>query len=164
MTINEIIEETRRMELKTNYLNKSSDKTDEDYMKNLILSLISLTILIYFSFKIFNNIFKLFYTYYISIFKKYSISTSNDDNKYLRDNIKYKNNSNQILKNINSIKLHHKRELSKIKQYKTKYDLDNINYSEINNKILSKKYDNYEYNNQPNFINFIVDIFKPTKK
>ena len=34
----------------------------------------------------------------------------------------------------------------------------------INNKILSKKYDDYKYENRPNLINFIVDIFKPTKK
>ena len=144
--------------------NLSNYNTDEDNIKNLILSLISLIVLLFFAFKIFNNLSKLLFNYYKALFKKYNISTSNDDNKYLRDDMEFKNKSNEILKNINSIKLQHKRELNGIKEYKTKYNLDNINYSEVNNKILSKKYDDYEYNNRPNFINFIVDIFKPTKK
>jgi hypothetical protein len=141
-SINTLLETTRNLDLKNNYLNKSSNyKNDGDYIKNLILSLISLI-----------------------VFKKYSIAANDDDNKYMRDDIEFKNKSNEILKNINSIKLQHKRELSDVKEYKTKYNLDNINYAEVNNKILSKKYDDYEYNNKPNFINFIVDIFKPTKK
>ena len=164
-SINTILETTRKLDLKTNYLSRTSNlTTDEDYTKNLILSLISLVVLLFFSFKIFNNLSKLIFNYYKAVFKKYNISASDDDNKYIRDDIEYKNKSNQILKNINSIKLQHKRELSGIKEYKTKYQLDKTNYSEINNKILSKKYDDYEYENRPNLINFIVDIFKPTKK
>ena len=158
---NTYLESINKFELK----NKSSNfNTDEDYIKNLILSLISLIVLLFFAFKIFNNLSKLLFNYYRSVFKKYNISTSNDDNKYIKDDMEFKNKSNQILKNINSIKLQHKKQFTDLKEYKTKYNLDNINYSEVNNKILSKKYDDYEYNNQPNFINFIVDIFKPTKK
>jgi len=164
-SINTLLETTRNLDLKNNYLNKSSNyKNDGDYIKNLILSLISLIVLLFFAYKIFNNLSKLLFNYYRSIFKKYSIAANDDDNKYMRDDIEFKNKSNEILKNINSIKLQHKRELSGVKEYKTKYNLDNINYAEVNNKILSKKYDDYEYNNKPNFINFIVDIFKPTKK
>lgn len=137
---------------------------DGDNVKNLILSLISLILLIFFGFKIFNNMAKLFFNYYGEIFKIHEKNKSDDDNNYLRDEVEFKNKSNEILKNINSIKLQHKKEFSDLREYKKKYDLDNINYSEVNNKILSKKYDDYEYNNKPNIINFILDIFKPTKK
>jgi|TARA_B110000259_G_C14016975_1_gene401670 hypothetical protein len=137
---------------------------DGDNVKNLILSLISVIVLIFFGFKIFNNMAKLFFNYYGEIFKIHEKNKSDDDNNYLRDEVEFKNKSNEILKNINSIKLQQKKEFSDLREYKKKYDLDNINYSEVNNKILSKKYDDYEYNNKPNIINFILDIFKPTKK
>ena len=43
ITINTILETTRKLDLKTNYLSRNSNSTtDEDYTKNLVLSLISL--------------------------------------------------------------------------------------------------------------------------
>lgn len=141
----------------------TSNIEELDYIP-LILAFISVAIIIFFAFKVCNNISKLLFSYYDKIFKKYHVDTKDDDNKYIKDDIEFKNKSNEILNNINSIKLQHKKEFTDLKHYKTKYNLDNINYSEVDNKILSKKYDDYEYNNQPNFINFIVDIFKPTQK
>ena len=129
----------------------------------LILSILSTSVIIFFSLKILSNLSKLIYNYYSAIYKKYNITTFEDNNKYIEDDKQFKNKSNEILKNISSIKLQHKKEFNALRKYKTTYNLDNINYSEINNKILSKKFDDYEYNNQPNFINFIIDIFKPTK-
>lgn len=140
----------------------SNELEQLDY-KPLILAFISVAIIIFFGLKVSNNILKLLFSYYDKKYKKYNEDTKDDDNKYIRDDMEFKNKSNEILNNINSIKLQHKKEFSDLKEYKTKYNLDNINYSVVDNKILSKKYDDYEYNNKPNFINFIVDIFKPTK-
>ena len=86
-----------------------------------------------------------------------------DNNKFIRDDVEYVNNSNEILKTINSIKLSNSNEFKSLVNYKKKYNLDTTNYAEINNKVLSNKYDDYEYNNAPNLIHFILDIFKPTK-
>jgi len=140
----------------------SNELEQLDY-KPLILAFISVAIIIFFGLKVSNNILKLLFSYYDKKYKKYNEDTKDDDNKYIRDDMEFKNKSNEILNNINSIKLQHKKEFTDLKEYKTKYNLDNINYSVVDNKILSKKYDDYEYNNKPNFINFIVDIFKPTK-
>ena len=50
-----------------------------------------------------------------------------------------------------------------IVNYKKKYNLDSDINSKIDRKVLNGDNDNYEYKNQPNFIDFILDIFKPTK-
>ena len=139
------------------------DENVDANVDTLILSILSTSVIIFFSLKILSNLSKLIYNYYSAIYKKYNITTFEDNNKYIEDDKQFKNKSNEILKNISSIKLQHKKEFNALRKYKTTYNLDNINYSEINNKILSKKFDDYEYNNQPNFINFIIDIFKPTK-
>lgn len=137
---------------------------EDDPLFNLILSLVSVIILIFFGFKILKNFVEMFHNYYKDVFQNYNNLNKDDDNKYLRNEIEYNNTSNEILQSINNIKLNNKKDFSKLKEYKNKYDLDSINYSQINNKVLSKKYDNYEYNDKPNIIHFIIDVFKPTKK
>lgn len=142
----------------------SGSNPDDYELTDLILSLIITIILLFFGFKILQNFWKIFYNYYQDIYKDHNKLTKDDDHEYIRDEIEYKNISNEILKSINEMKLKNQKDFSKLKEYKKKYNLDNINYSEIDNKILSKEFDNYEYNNKPNLINFIIDIFKPTKK
>ena len=91
---------------------------DGDNVKNLILSLISVIVLIFFGFKIFNNMAKLFFNYYGEIFKIHEKNKSDDDNNYLRDEVEFKNKSNEILKN--------RKEEPKINYYTNYYSVASI--------------------------------------
>jgi|TARA_Y100000389_G_C17158326_1_gene363082 hypothetical protein len=97
----------------------------------------------------------------------------NDNNNFEIDNIQYNNTRNEILKSIKSIKTNFTDDFKKLKKYKENTNkeykeadkdiqLDTNLYSDVNSKILSKKYDNYKYDNSPSIFQFILDIFKPT--
>ena len=129
---------------------------------DLLLSIVSVIILLFFLWKILINFLTMWKNYYDALYGVNYVLPE-DNNKFIRDDVEYVNNSNEILKTINSIKLSNSNEFKSLVNYKKKYNLDTTNYAEINNKVLSNRYDDYEYNNAPNIIHFILDIFKPTK-
>jgi hypothetical protein len=131
---------------------------------NLGIALLILCILIEFFNRITNN--------FISIFSNY-----NDGHRLIygtnkiaeKDNYRYESDTDfnnkklQILKSIRRINVNNENTFKDLIDYKKKYNLDTDINSKIDNKILSSENDNYQYNNSPNIIEFLLDIFKPTK-
>ena len=138
---------------------------EENDMQNLLLSLISLCVILFFLIKITKNFITMWKRYFDEGARLHSSDKDNkyDNNEYSRDEIEFKNNSNQILQNIKLIKRSNNNEFRDLTNYKQKYNLDHKLNAEVNNKILSKEFDDYTYESPPNIIHFILDVFKPTK-
>ena len=140
------------------------------------ISLFTFIILCYFFIGYIKNLLFIFKDYYHKdlIVNKVNQTIKNDNNYYDMDNIYYESNRNEILKSIKNMKNSHTDEFAKLKQFKENTNqeyldkgksnkLDTNLYSEVNSKVLANKHDNYKYNNPPSIIEFIFDIFQPTK-
>lgn len=141
----------------------------------LSIGIICILVLLYFLFGYISNILKIYNNYYHKYLHVNQINKTikEDNNEYDRDLDLVNNNKNEIIKSINNIKNSHTNQFSKLKQYKEETNneyrlnekditLDTNLYSEINSKVLSKKYDNYNYDSNYSIFKFIGDIFKPT--
>lgn len=134
------------------------------FFRNLFISIIIFFIILsMFNKSITNiiNIFRLYLEDHKTIYGGEKLKDL-DSYKYYEDD-KYFNNNEQILNSIKNIRKSQNKAFNNIKKYKDKYDLDSTNYSSSDRKLLYDKDDNYKYKESPNFIDFILDIFKPTK-
>ena len=139
-------------------------KDTKNLTSNLGISILIVLILIEFFNRITNN--------FITIFKNYI-----DDGRIIygsdiinqKDNYNYEEDEDfnykklQILKSIRHIKVNNDKNFEDITNYKKKYNLDYDINASVDRKILNKDNDNYKYNNSPNILDFILDIFKPTR-
>lgn len=141
---------------------------------SLCISLFTFLVICYFIFSYIKNL--------LEIIKNYiheSLLVNQTNKKILNDNNNYdhefnfESNRNEILKSINNINNNFNDEFNQINNYKDKTNkeyrdankniiLDTNIYSSVNSKVLSKKYDNYDYDNTPSIFQFILDIFKPS--
>jgi hypothetical protein len=157
--------------------NKFENTLKEELGNNTIslcISLFTFLVICYFIFSYIKNL--------LEIIKNYiheSLLVNQTNKKILNDNNNYdhefnfESNRNEILKSINNIKNNFNDEFNQINNYKDKTNkeyrdankniiLDTNIYSSVNSKVLSKKYDNYDYDNTPSGFQFILDIFKPS--
>tara|TARA_B110000211_G_scaffold226674_1_gene280543 strand:- start:663 stop:1160 length:498 start_codon:yes stop_codon:yes gene_type:complete len=157
--------------------NKFENTLKEELGNNTIslcISLFTFLVICYFIFSYIKNL--------LEIIKNYiheSLLVNQTNKKILNDNNNYdhefnfESNRNEILKSINNIKNNFNDEFNQINNYKDKTNkeyrdankniiLDTNIYSSVNSKVLSKKYDNYDYDNTPSIFQFILDIFKPS--
>jgi|TARA_B110000259_G_scaffold146048_1_gene164598 hypothetical protein len=157
--------------------NKFENTLKEELGNNTIslcISLFTFLVICYFIFSYIKNL--------LEIIKNYiheSLLVNQTNKKILNDNNNYdhefnfESNRNEILKSINNIKNNYNNEFNQINNYKDKTNkeyrdankniiLDTNIYSSVNSKVLSKKYDNYDYDNTPSIFQFILDIFKPS--
>ena len=141
----------------------------------LALTTICLIILSYYLLNYITKILTIYKDYYNKYLYLNQINKkiADDNNEYDSDLDLVNNNKNEIIKSINNIRNSHNSEFSKLKKYKENTNkeykleekditLDTNLYSEINSKVLSKKYDNYNYDSNYSIFKFIGDIFKPT--
>jgi len=143
------------------YENKKDTK---NLTSNLGISILIVLILIEFFNRITNN--------FITIFKNYiddgriiygSDMINQKDNYNYEDDEDFNYKKLQILKSIRHIKVNNDKNFEDITNYKKKYNLDYDIKASVDRKVLNKDNDNYKYNNSPNILDFILDIFKPTK-
>ncbi len=143
------------------YENKKDTK---NLTSNLGISILIVLILIEFFNRITNN--------FITIFKNYiddgriiygSDMINQKDNYNYEDDEDFNYKKLQILKSIRHIKVNNDKNFEDITNYKKKYNLDYDINASVDRKVLNKDNDNYKYNNSPNILDFILDIFKPTR-
>lgn len=141
--------------------NKKDIKT---LTSNLGISILIVIVLIEFFNKITNN-FSLILKNYVDENRLIYGSEKTDklDNYNYNNDEDFNYKKTQILKSIRHIRINNENNFEDIVNYKKKYNLDSDINSKIDRKVLNGDNDNYEYKNQPNFIDFILDIFKPTK-
>lgn len=141
--------------------NKKDIKT---LTSNLGISILIIIVLIEFFNKITNN-FSLILKNYVDENRLIYGSEKTDklDNYNYNNDEDFNYKKTQILKSIRHIRINNENNFEDIVNYKKKYNLDSDINSKIDRKVLNGDNDNYEYKNQPNFIDFILDIFKPTK-
>ena len=166
-------------ESQLNVPNTSTSKLTDitlTHKQTFYISIITFLILCYFLIGYIKNLLIIFKDYYHKdlILNKVNETQKNDNNYYEMDNIYYDSNRNEILKSIKNMKNNHTDEFAKLKRFKENTNqeysdngksnrLDTNLYSEVNSKVLANKHDNYKYNNPPSIIQFIFDIFQPTK-
>ncbi len=141
--------------------NKKDIKT---LTSNLGISILIVIVLIEFFNRITNN-FSLILKNYVDENRLIYGSEKTDklDNYNYNNDEDFNYKKTQILKSIRHIRINNENNFEDIINYKKKYNLDSDINSKIDRKVLNGDNDNYEYKNQPNFIDFILDIFKPTK-
>lgn len=141
--------------------NKKDIKT---LTSNLGISILIVIVLIEFFNRITNN-FSLILKNYVDENRLIYGSEKTDklDNYNYNNDEDFNYKKTQILKSIRHIRINNENNFEDIVNYKKKYNLDSDINSKIDRKVLNGDNDNYEYKNQPNFIDFILDIFKPTK-
>jgi hypothetical protein len=141
--------------------NKKDIKT---LTSNLGISILIVIVLIEFINRITNN-FSLILKNYVDENRLIYGSEKTDklDNYNYNNDEDFNYKKTQILKSIRHIRINNENNFEDIVNYKKKYNLDSDINSKIDRKVLNGDNDNYEYKNQPNFIDFILDIFKPTK-
>lgn len=133
-------------------------------ISNLGISILIIVVLLEFFSRITNNVSFIFKNYMDDKRIIYGEEEIRDIDNYKYDedeDFNYK--KTQILKSIRHIKINNEKNFEDITKYKKKYDLDTELNSKIDRKVLNGDNDNYEYKNQPNFIDFILDVFKPSK-
>tara|TARA_S200000501_G_scaffold321136_1_gene316413 strand:- start:273 stop:743 length:471 start_codon:yes stop_codon:yes gene_type:complete len=133
-------------------------------ISNLGISILIIVVLLEFFSRITNNVSFIFKNYMDDRRIIYGEEEIRDIDNYKYDedeDFNYK--KTQILKSIRHIKINNEKSFEDITKYKKKYDLDSELNSKIDRKVLNGNNDNYEYKNQPNFIDFILDVFKPSK-
>tara|TARA_E500000178_G_scaffold344597_1_gene393155 strand:+ start:208 stop:678 length:471 start_codon:yes stop_codon:yes gene_type:complete len=133
-------------------------------ISNLGISILIIVVLLEFFSRITNNVSFIFKNYMDDRRIIYGEEEIRDIDNYKYDedeDFNYK--KTQILKSIRHIKINKEKSFEDITKYKKKYDLDSELNSKIDRKVLNGNNDNYEYKNQPNFIDFILDVFKPSK-
>lgn len=133
-------------------------------ISNLGISILIIVVLLEFFSRITNNVSFIFKNYMDDRRIIYGEEEIRDIDNYKYDedeDFNYK--KTQILKSIRHIKINNEKNFEDITKYKKKYDLDSDINSKIDRKVLNGDNDNYEYKNQPNFIDFILDVFKPSK-
>lgn len=133
-------------------------------ISNLGISILIIAVLLEFFSRITNNVSFIFKNYMDDRRIIYGEEEIRDIDNYKYDedeDFNYK--KTQILKSIRHIKINNEKNFEDITKYKKKYDLDTELNSKIDRKVLNGDNDNYEYKNQPNFIDFILDVFKPSK-
>mgnify|MGYP001239570465 CR=1 FL=1 len=141
--------------------NKSDTKK---LTKNLGISLVILIVLLEFFKRVTNNTTTIFKNYFDDHRVIYgSEQTSKNDNYNYSKDLDYENKKVKILKSIRHIKINNNRTFDDLTKYKKKYNLNTDIKGTVDRKVLSKEYDNYKYENQPNVIDFLLDVFKPTK-
>jgi|TARA_B110000211_G_C13968790_1_gene503985 hypothetical protein len=153
------------MELNSINTLKINNKEDiKVFIQNLGISLVILFVLIEFLKRVTNN--------FVIILKNYtdenrliygSENISKTDNYNYTTNNDFENKNTKILKSIRHIKINRDNNFDNLLKYKKKYNLDTEIYGNIDRKVLSKTNDNYEYKNSLNIIDFLLDVFKPTK-
>ena len=139
-------------------------KDTKKLIKNLGISILIIIVLLEFFSRITNNVSFIFKNYMDDTRIIYGEEEIRDIDNYKYDeeqDFNYK--KTQILKSIRHIKINNEKNFEDITKYKKKYDLDSDINSKIDRKVLNGDNDNYEYKNQPNFIDFILDVFKPSK-
>lgn len=139
-------------------------KDTKKLIKNLGISILIIIVLLEFFSRITNNVSFIFKNYMDDTRIIYGEEEIRDIDNYKYDeeqDFNYK--KTQILKSIRHIKINNENNFEDITKYKKKYDLDSDIKSKIDRKVLNGDNDNYEYKNQPNFIDFILDVFKPSK-
>ena len=139
-------------------------KDTKKLIKNLGISILIIIVLLEFFSRITNNVSFIFKNYMDDTRIIYGEEEIRDIDNYKYDeeqDFNYK--KTQILKSIRHIKINNENNFEDITKYKKKYDLDSDIKSKNDRKVLNGDNDNYEYKNQPNFIDFILDVFKPSK-
>ena len=139
-------------------------KDTKKLISNLGISILIIIVLLEFFSRITNNVSFIFKNYMDDTRIIYGEEEIRDIDNYKYDeeqDFNYK--KTQILKSIRHIKINNENNFEDITKYKKKYDLDSDIKSKIDRKVLNGDNDNYEYKNQPNFIDFILDVFKPSK-
>lgn len=139
-------------------------KDTKKLISNLGISILIIIVLLEFFSRITNNVSFIFKNYMDDTRIIYGEEEIRDIDNYKYDeeqDFNYK--KTQILKSIRHIKINNEKNFEDITKYKKKYDLDSDIKSKIDRKVLNGDNDNYEYKNQPNFIDFILDVFKPSK-
>jgi hypothetical protein len=133
-------------------------------ISNLGISILIIVVLLEFFSRITNNVSFIFKNYMDDRRIIYGEEEIHDIDNYKYDeNEDFNYKKTQILKSIRHIKINNEKNFEDITKYKKKYDLDSELNSKIDRKVLNGDNDNYEYKNQPNFIDFILDVFKPSK-
>jgi hypothetical protein len=141
---------------------------------SLCISLFTFFVICYFIFSYIKNLLEIIKNYIHDslLVNQTNKKLLNDNNNYDHE-IEFESNRNEILKSINNINNNFNDEFNQINNYKDKTNkeyrdankniiLDTNIYSSVNSKVLSKKYDNYDYDNTPSIFQFILDIFKPS--
>ena len=157
--------------------NKFENTLKEELGNNTIslcISLFTFLVICYFIFSYIKNLLEIIknYIHESLLVNQTNKKLLNDNNNYDHE-IEFESNRNEILKSINNIKNNYNNEFNQINNYKDKTNkeyrdankniiLDTNIYSSVNSKVLSKKYDNYDYDNTPSIFQFILDIFKPS--
>lgn len=157
--------------------NKFENTLKEELGNNTIslcISLFTFLVICYFIFSYIKNLLEIIKNYIHDslLVNQTNKKLLNDNNNYDHE-IEFESNRNEILKSINNIKNNFNDEFNQINNYKDKTNkeyrdankniiLDTNIYSSVNSKVLSKKYDNYDYDNTPSIFQFILDIFKPS--
>tara|TARA_B100000925_G_scaffold277562_1_gene245646 strand:+ start:184 stop:657 length:474 start_codon:yes stop_codon:yes gene_type:complete len=147
-----------------NFFLNENKKDIKTLTSNLGISILIVIVLIEFFNRITNN-FSLILKNYVDENRLIYGSEKTDklDNYNYNNDEDFNYKKTQILKSIRHIRINNENNFEDIVNYKKKYNLDSDINSKIDRKVLNGDNDNYEYKNQPNFIDFILDIFKPTK-
>tara|TARA_B100000963_G_scaffold358847_1_gene384533 strand:+ start:11246 stop:11719 length:474 start_codon:yes stop_codon:yes gene_type:complete len=147
-----------------NFFLNENKKDIKTLTSNLGISILIVIVLIEFFNRITNN-FSLILKNYVNENRLIYGSEKTDklDNYNYNNDEDFNYKKTQILKSIRHIRINNENNFEDIVNYKKKYNLDSDINSKIDRKVLNGDNDNYEYKNQPNFIDFILDIFKPTK-
>ena len=147
-----------------NILKKNNKDDIKVFTQNLGVSLLIIFVLIEFFNRITNNFTTIFKNYtdeHRLIYGTEQISKMDDYN--YDEEVDFENNNSRILKSIRHIKINRDSNFEDLVKYKKKYNFDTEIKGTIDRKVLSKENDNYEYKNSPNIIDFLLDVFKPTK-
>ena len=147
-----------------NFFLNENKKDIKTLTSNLGISILIVIVLIEFFNRITNN-FSLILKNYVDENRLIYGSEKTDklDNYNYNNDEDFNYKKTQILKSIRHIRINNENNFEDIVNYKKKYNLDSDINSKLDRKVLNGDNDNYEYKNQPNFIDFILDIFKPTK-